>query len=158
VLSCLDIACEEYTFIDYGSGKGRALLLASEYPFKRIIGLEFSPDLHRAAETNIHLYRSRSQKCWNIQSLNLDFTQFSLPQEPLVLYFNHPCRGRVLDEVMTRIGEFLLTSPHPLYLAYLAVGPQQQRQLLSGGFLEEIHRAPDSRFIICQQVASSARP
>jgi hypothetical protein len=40
-----DIAFEDYTFVDFGSGKGRALLLASEYPFKRILGLEFSPEL-----------------------------------------------------------------------------------------------------------------
>ena len=158
VLSCLDIPWEEYTFIDYGSGKGRALLLASEYPFKRIIGLEFSSDLHQAAETNIHLYHSRSQKCRNIQSLNIDFTQFALPREPLVLYFNHPCRERVLHEVVTRIGEFLLTSPYPLYLAYLAGGHQQQRQLLSGGFLKEIHRSPNTRLIIYERVASSGRP
>jgi len=158
VMLCLDIAWEEYTFIDYGSGKGRALLLASEYPFKRIIGLEFSPQLHLAAETNISLYRSGSQKCRKIQSLNIDFTQFVLPQEPLVLYFNHPCRERVLDDVVKSVGDFLLTSPHPMYLAYLAVGPQQHQRLLSGGSLEEIYRSPNFRFIIYQRVASSDRP
>ena len=46
VLASLQIAFHDYTFIDFGSGKGRALLLASEFPFKRIIGLEFSPELH----------------------------------------------------------------------------------------------------------------
>ena len=45
VLAGFDIAFEDYTFVDFGSGKGRALLLASEYPFKRILGLEFSPEL-----------------------------------------------------------------------------------------------------------------
>jgi SAM-dependent methyltransferase len=156
VLSCLEIAWEEYTFVDYGSGKGRALLLASEYPFKQIIGLEFSPDLHQAAETNIGLYRSRSQKWRNIQSLNIDFTQFDLPKEPLVLYFNHPCRERVLHEVVKRIGEFLLTSPYPLYLVYLSGEHQQQRELLSGGFLKEIHRSSNPRFIIYRRTGSSS--
>lgn len=156
VLSCLDIRWEEYTFIDYGSGKGRALLLASEYPFKQIIGLEFSPDLHQAAETNIRLYGSRSQKCQNIHCLNIDFTQFALLREPLVLFFNHPCRERVLHEVLKRIGEFLPTSPYPLYLAYLSGEHQQQRELLSGGFLKEIHRSANPRFIIYQRAGSSS--
>src|SRR5262245_61303392 len=30
-----------FTFVDFGAGKGRALLLASEYPFAKIIGVEF---------------------------------------------------------------------------------------------------------------------
>jgi hypothetical protein len=66
VLAKLNIAFEDYTFVDYGSGKGRALLLASEFPFKRIIGLEFSPELHSIAEDNIRRCRSRPQKCREI--------------------------------------------------------------------------------------------
>ena len=52
VLSSFNIAFEDFTFVDFGSGKGRALLLASEFPFTRILGLEFSPELHRSAEGN----------------------------------------------------------------------------------------------------------
>src|SRR5579863_4122649 len=52
-MAAFDFRFEDYTFIDFGSGKGRALLLASEFPFKRILGLEFAPELHTAAETNI---------------------------------------------------------------------------------------------------------
>jgi hypothetical protein len=55
VLESFDIALEGLTFIDFGSGKGRTLLMASEYPF---IGLEFSPELHRIAESNITRYGS----------------------------------------------------------------------------------------------------
>ena len=45
VMAALEIAFEDFTFIDFGSGKGLALLLAPEYPFRRIIGLEFAPEL-----------------------------------------------------------------------------------------------------------------
>jgi hypothetical protein len=47
---------QDFTFIDLGSGKGRALLMASAYPFKRIIGVEFMPELHRVAQENIRKY------------------------------------------------------------------------------------------------------
>src|SRR3984885_13557549 len=40
----------EFTFIDIGSGKGRALLMASQYPFRRILGIELLPVLHRVAK------------------------------------------------------------------------------------------------------------
>jgi hypothetical protein len=92
VLAGLDIAFENYTFVDFRSGKGRALLPASEFPFRRILGLEFSPELHRTAEENIRRYNSATQKCRDIQSLNVDFADFALPPEASVLFFFHPCR------------------------------------------------------------------
>jgi hypothetical protein len=71
VLESFDIALEGLTFIDFGSGKGRTLLMASEYPFRQIIGLEFSPELHRIAESNITRYFSPTQKCRKIRSQNV---------------------------------------------------------------------------------------
>ncbi|MBZ5489392.1 MAG: class I SAM-dependent methyltransferase [Acidobacteriia bacterium] len=49
-------ALQDFTFIDLGSGKGRALLMAAQYGFKRIIGVEFMPELHRVAQENIRKY------------------------------------------------------------------------------------------------------
>jgi tRNA G46 methylase TrmB len=46
MVSRLNISFEDFTFFDFGSGKGRALHLASEFPFKNIIGVEFSSKLH----------------------------------------------------------------------------------------------------------------
>ena len=40
-------------FLDFGCGKGRVLLIASEYKFKKIIGIEFSPELAGIALKNI---------------------------------------------------------------------------------------------------------
>src|SRR5882724_12595376 len=40
----------KYTFVDLGSGKGRILFLAAEFPFRRIQGIEFAVELHREAE------------------------------------------------------------------------------------------------------------
>jgi predicted RNA methylase len=153
VLASLDIAFEEYTFVDFGSGKGRALLLASEFPFKRIIGLEFSPELHRVAEENIHRYHSERQKCRAIQSRNVDFVEFPLPLEPLVLFFFDPCQLRVLSEVVARIGQSLVASPRPVYVAYVAVQPEKDQLFNSAGFLEEIVRNTEMNFVIYKQTA-----
>ena len=54
---------EQLVFVDLGSGKGRTLLLASEYPFRRIVGVELSPKLHRIAKTNVEKFRSEEQRC-----------------------------------------------------------------------------------------------
>lgn len=138
VLAAFDMAFEDYTFVDFGSGKGRALLLASEYPFKRILGLEFSPELHRTAEENIRRYSSASQKCRDIQSLNVDFVDYALPPEASVLFFFHPCHTRVLSGVVAGIGRSLLSHPRPLYIAYVAPTLEQEQLFASAGFLEKI--------------------
>jgi SAM-dependent methyltransferase len=133
VLAGLDIAFEDYTFVDFGSGKGRALLLASEFPFRRILGLEFSPELHQTAEENFRRYNSATQKCRDIQSLNVDFADYALPLEASVLFFFHPCRVRVLSGV-----------------AYVAPTQEQERLFASAGFLEKIFDSTEFRFCIYQ--------
>jgi hypothetical protein len=52
-IKALDIDCREYGFIDYGSGRGRLLLAADRFPFKEIVGVEFSRPLHEEACENI---------------------------------------------------------------------------------------------------------
>jgi len=50
-----------HSFVDYGSGKGRVLLVASDYAFKKIVGVEFSKVLNDVAVANIATYRSSKQ-------------------------------------------------------------------------------------------------
>src|SRR5450755_4425702 len=58
MLGSLNLDFREFTFIDIGSGKGRALLMAAEFPFHRILGIELLPELHRIAQENINNYRN----------------------------------------------------------------------------------------------------
>jgi SAM-dependent methyltransferase len=148
VLAGFDIAFEDYTFVDFGSGKGRALLLASEFPFRRILGLEFSPELHGTAEENIGRYTSTTQRCRNIQSLNVDFADYALPAEASVLFFFHPRRTRVLSEVVAGIGRSLLSHPRALYIAYVAPTLEQEQLFASAGFLEKIFDSAEFRFCL----------
>jgi hypothetical protein len=60
--------CSLYTFVDMGSGKGRMLLLAAEYPFRQIQGVEFAVELHDQATANIHRYTSARRRCARIES------------------------------------------------------------------------------------------
>lgn len=148
VLASFDIAFGDFTFIDFGSGKGRALLLASGYPFKRIIGLEFSPKLHHIAQENIRRYRSPAQRCSDIQSVNTDFVDYRLPDEASVLFFFHPCRIRVLSLAMAGIQRSLLSSPRPLYIAYVAPTLEQQQLFATAGFLEKIVNNEEFKFCL----------
>jgi SAM-dependent methyltransferase len=67
-----------YTFVDLGSGMGRAVLVASEFPFRRIVGVEIVPELHAIASRNVRQYRGR-QQCRDIHLLQLDALRYRQP-------------------------------------------------------------------------------
>jgi hypothetical protein len=73
---------ERFVFVDFGSGLGKVLLLASVYPFRSVIGVEFSPELHRLACENIRRYASGTQQCNKLFSVCQDAAEFRLPPEP----------------------------------------------------------------------------
>ena len=113
-LSAVSIRHEDFIFIDFGSGKGRVLLMASDYPFRKIIGIEFSPGLHVLAQDNVRRYSSSNQKCQDITSLHMDFTEFKLPIEPLVLFFYNPSTSIVMARVAANIARSLEERERPM--------------------------------------------
>jgi hypothetical protein len=115
-MAAVDVRCEDFVFVDLGSGKGKALLLASDYPFQRIIGVEFSPVLHRIAVDNLSRYRNPSQRCWNIESVCEDATEYDFPLSPLIIYLFHPFGPDLLNIVLARLESSLGKHPRPCVL------------------------------------------
>src|SRR6204780_3954760 len=92
-----------FVFIDLGSGKGRTLLMGSDYPFRRIVGVELLPALHEAAQENLSKYRGESQKCFALESICADACEFAFPLEPMVLYLFNPFRESGLRRVIANL-------------------------------------------------------
>ena len=111
-------ALKDYTFIDLGSGKGRALLMAASYGFKRIVGVEIVPEWHRAAEDNIRKFAAANRSTPQIESLCMDALDFEFPAEPLVVYLFNPFPEPVFVAVMERLRHSLLANPRPVFVAY----------------------------------------
>lgn len=118
ILRAYPLPYEECIFIDCGSGKGRVLLLASELPFRRIIGVEFASDLTEIAETNIHAYHSPTQKCWKLEAVCADATTFPFPAEPTVLYMANPFEGVVMEKFLSHVENSLREHPRPFFVLY----------------------------------------
>lgn len=108
----------ECTFIDLGSGKGRTLLLASDYPFRRIVGVELLPALHQIAQENLEKYKNESQKCFAIESICADATAFPFPAEPTVLYLFNPFPESGLQRTLANLEQSLRQNPRPVYVLY----------------------------------------
>jgi SAM-dependent methyltransferase len=114
----LDIAHERFTFIDIGSGKGLVLLMAAEFGFKKIIGLEIVPELAREAATNLQRLRSAKQKCMDVQSLCMDVLEFSIPDGPIVFYFYNPFGAELMEKLWAKIRVSYEANPRDIYLIY----------------------------------------
>ena len=108
----------EFTFIDIGSGKGRALLMAADYPFRRVLGIELLPALHRVAQENIKKYKSDSQQCFAIECLLADAGEFAFPPEPTVLYLFNPLPESGLAKLVSNIEHSLRKHPRPVFVLY----------------------------------------
>jgi SAM-dependent methyltransferase len=111
-----------FTFVDLGSGKGRCLLMAAPYGFKRIIGVEFMPEWDRIAQENIGKFASiaaaESRPAPPIETICMDARDFDFPLEPLVIYLFNPFPEPVLAAVLERLRESLQKQPRPMLLAY----------------------------------------
>jgi len=118
-LSALPIRCEDFVFVDFGSGKGRVLLQASDLPFRKIIGVEFSSELHNIAVSNIGRYKNDSQKCREIESVCMDFTQFEIPRGPLVAFLYNPSSKAITTALANNIAQSLIENPRDLWVIYV---------------------------------------
>ena len=93
-LAQLNVDFGRYTFIDYGSGKGKAMLIAACRPFKAIIGLEFAPRLHAIAAENCRSYRHPDQKCHSLSPILGDVLNYSPPSGPIMIAAESPGPNR----------------------------------------------------------------
>jgi SAM-dependent methyltransferase len=108
----------DFIFIDLGSGKGRTLLMAADYPFRRIVGVELLATLHQTAQKNINEYRSESQKCFALESICADATKFPFPPDPIVLYIFNPFPEAGLREMADNLEQRLRAHPRRVYVLY----------------------------------------
>jgi SAM-dependent methyltransferase len=100
---CIDncgMPYNETTFVDVGSGKGRALIVAAMYPFKKIIGVEYSPELAAICRKNLLKLRIR-EKCEVIMG---DAADFRFPDENLLVFLYNPFDSVILNRVLKNLA------------------------------------------------------
>ncbi len=108
----------DFTFVDFGCGKGRALFLADLLGFQRIVGVELSPTLAEQAWENIHRFRTRTKTRSEIQIVQQNATDFEIPDGPCVLYFFNPFGASLLREVLRQIETSMVHKPRRMIAIY----------------------------------------
>jgi|SRR5664279_2529906 len=140
ILQSLPIAPDGFTFIDLGSGKGRTLLMASAYPFRRIVGVELLAELDSIARQNIARFRGDQQQCFALESHAGDARDFAFPAEPTVLYLFNPFPEPVLRTVLANLRNSLTDFPRPVYVLYHNL--VHERVFAECAWLQPICRTP----------------
>ena len=93
---------DEYTFVDFGAGMGRAMLVASEYNFRAVTGVELHPTLARIAWRNISLWRAAGREQSPMKLHCCDAVDFLLPTGPCLLFLFNPFGAPVLKRLLNK--------------------------------------------------------
>jgi SAM-dependent methyltransferase len=128
----------DYTFIDIGSGKGRMLFIAAEYPFRRVIGVEFAVELHQLACKNIARYRHPKRRSGSIESLNENAADFEFPSGKLIVYFFNPFGPKIMRRMLDNLERSLEREPRHVVL--LMLWPEHSDVVAQRPWLKEISR------------------
>lgn len=106
------------TFVDFGSGKGRALLLAVECGFRRVIGVEFSHELCDVARRNLAAFQEHWGRPMDATIAEVDATKFVIEPDQTVFYLFNPFNAVVLEQVLANLRDSLARAPRQVWLIY----------------------------------------
>jgi hypothetical protein len=117
-LDAVNFEAGRAVFVDFGAGKGRAMLLATHYPFRRVLGVELAPRLQRIAAENLARYRAPERICGDAEIALGDALGYPIPEDPAVFFFYDPFGPLVFAPVIERIRRSLVERPRRAWIVY----------------------------------------
>jgi predicted RNA methylase len=132
---------KDSVFVDFGAGKGRILLLAARTgAFRKVVGVEFSADLCRAALDNIDAFQRRQPMDVEFDVVNADVADYQVRPDQNVFFMYNPFDHVIMEHALGRIEESLLQSPRAVWLIYHGVNENCLRMIAERGSYVEIQR------------------
>ena len=110
---------EAYSFVDVGAGKGRALLLASELPFRKVIGVELDEELSRIAQRNIVRWSRVAHPEAKIRVFQQDAAKFRWPRTPLLVYMYNPFACSLVAQMAENLAAVAISGSRLVDLLYV---------------------------------------
>jgi SAM-dependent methyltransferase len=114
-----------YSFVDIGAGKGRAMLVASELGFRRVIGVELNPEMADIAERNLEQWTSSragdetAGPVSQMRVVEMDALEFEFPAGPCVAFLFHPFEAPLLKRLLRRMETQFAKRPGTLDVLYV---------------------------------------
>ena len=96
------INAQGMSFVDIGCGKGRVVLAAMAYPFKEIVGIDYSPILCDIARENVRSARLLAMRVdpQRVVIVCEDVTQWQRWPPRAVFWFDNPFRFEITQQVL----------------------------------------------------------
>ena len=116
-MKSLSFNFSDKVFLDIGSGKGRALILAAEAGFKKAIGIEYATELNEVARSNIETVQSRFPKTEFVLQEG-DALQYEIPEEVDVIYLFNPFDENAVSGLAQKVKP-AFERPKPIHLVYV---------------------------------------
>ncbi len=138
ILESIPLRPNVFAFVDMGSGKGRALLVASELPFAKIVGVELSHELHVIAEENIRRYQPASQLCTAFFLHCMNAVEYTFGPEPLVRFLFNPFGRDSVRSILASLEASLSATPREAFVVY--VNPLFASSMQSAHFLRRVSK------------------
>lgn len=107
----------EGTFVDFGCGKGRAMMLAAQHGFRSVTGVELSPAFCRKAERNLELFQSRTGEA-RFEVLCGDAGEYEVREQDRVFYFYDPFDDELIERCLEKIEASLARCPRDVSVLY----------------------------------------
>jgi hypothetical protein len=120
---------EEFTFVDVGAGMGRAMLLAAEFPFRAVVGIELHPTLAGIAQKNLTIWRKAGKAHTRTRLICGDAVEFALPPGPCLAFLFNPFGAPVMRRMLAGWAMAAHESGHEKILDLLYVNNEQERVL-----------------------------
>jgi SAM-dependent methyltransferase len=105
-------------FVDIGAGKGRVLLVAAQYGFCKVVGIEFSGRLCELARKNVDLFTRKVRLASPIKVVEADATTHEFAPEDRVFFLFNPFDGVILARVIENLRRSLEQHPRHVWLIY----------------------------------------
>ena len=118
LLSTAAIVAGETVLVDLGSGKGRVLLVTQELPFKRIVGVEWSSELHAIAQKNVAIAAAGRAPDDRFELLRMDAAAYAFPPDPLVVFLFNPFGAATMARVAANLERSLTEHPRRIFVIY----------------------------------------
>jgi 16S rRNA G966 N2-methylase RsmD len=105
-------------FIDFGSGKGRALFCAEYSGFNELTGVELDKDLVDIANENVKLYKQKRKES-HFTFICSNVLNYVIPENSAVFYFFNPFSETIMLEVEKKISDYQAVTKEEIYIVYV---------------------------------------
>jgi 16S rRNA G966 N2-methylase RsmD len=91
------------TVVDFGSGKGRILIMAMKYNAKKCIGIEFAKELIDISKINLSKYKNNNNITTKDELILDSALNYKFSGDEDILFFYNPFNETILNPILNNI-------------------------------------------------------